>query len=144
MRKVLSTLLIAGALVFAVTSLASGAQGARCGTLYTHKCTKPVITVRKLSSKCRAPSSTFTLPTIKVYAIAGIRRIKITLGSTVLKSKRFKGLGPQSYTIRHLKISTVDLKAGGHTIKVFVKDVKGKTATRRLHFSVCSPPPFTG
>lgn len=144
MRKVLSTLLIAGAMILAAASLASGASGKRCGTTYTKPCTKPVITTHAIPPSCKAPGKSFTLPTIKFSSNAGIRKIKITLGSKVLKSKTFSGRGPTHYTVKGLKVSTKGLK-GSHTIKVFIKDVNGRTASRTLRFHVCTVKPvFTG
>ncbi len=144
MRKVLSTLLIASALVIAMTSLASGAAGKRCGTLYKPPCTKPTITVRSLPTACRAPGSTLTLPNIKFSSNAGIRKVTVKLGSKVLKSKSFTGRGPTHYTIKGLKVPLTGLSKGAHSIKIFVKDIGGRTATRTLRFTVCPPPPFTG
>lgn len=143
MRKVLFTLLIAGALAVGVSSLAIGAQGARCGTLYTPTCTKPHITARPPVG-CRKPAKTFTLATIRFSSNAGIRRVTVKLGSKVLKSKKFSGRGPTHYTIKGLKVSTKGLSTGGHTITVTVRDVKGKTVSRTIRFTVCPPPKFTG
>jgi hypothetical protein len=144
MRKVLSTLLIACAVVVAAASLASAAPPKRCGMLYKPRCTKPTITVRSLAAACKKPSSTFTLPTIHFYSIAGIRQIRITLGTMVLKSKKFKGRGPTNYTVKGLKVKTKGLSTGGHTIKIFVKDIGGRTRTRDSRFMTCPPPVFTG
>lgn len=144
MRKVLSTLVIACAMVVATTSLATGATTKHCGTLYTPRCKKPVITTRHLPATCKKPSSTFTLPNIHVYAIAGIRKITVSIGSTVLYKKTFKGTGTQNYTIRHLKVHTRGMSTGGHTIKIVAKDVNGRTTTHDLRFTVCPPPKFTG
>lgn len=144
MRKVLSTLFIAGAFVLALTSLASGASGARCGTLYKPPCTKPTITVHSLPPACTKPGSTITLPNIKFSSNAGIRKVMVKLGSKVLKSKTFTGRGPTHYTIKGLKVSTKGLK-GAHTITISVKDINGRTASRTLRFRVCAVKPvFTG
>jgi hypothetical protein len=142
MRKVLVTLFLAAVFFAGLSTLASGAT-VRCkGPLYCT--TKPVITVHSLPTACRAPGSTFTLPTIKFSSNAGIRRVTVKLGSKVLKSKTFTGLGPLSYKIKGLKVKTAGLKKGAHTITIFVKDRFGKTRTRTLRFTVCSPPQFTG
>lgn len=144
MRKVLSTLLIAGAMLLALTSLASGASGKRCGTLYKPPCTKPTITVHSLPPACKAPGSTITLPNIKFSSNAGIRKVTVKLGSKILKTKTFSGQGPTHYTITGLKVSTKGLK-GSHTITISVKDINGKTASRTLRFKVCAiKPVFTG
>ncbi len=145
MRKVLLTLVIACVAVLAVAGLASGATKKHCGTLYTPKCRKPTITVRHIPPQCKKPSSTFTLPTVKIHSIAGIRKIQITVGSTVVYTKSFKGIGPQNWTIKGLKVSAKGLAKGGHSVKIFVKDINGKTASDTLHFTVCAPKPvFTG
>lgn len=143
MRKVLSTLLIAGALVIGLSSLANGAQGPRCGTLYTPTCTRPHITARGPAG-CRAPKKTFQLSPIRFSSNAGIRRITVKLGSKILKSKHFSGRGPTQYTVRHLKVHTTGLASGGHTITISVTDVKGKTTRDTIRFTVCPPPKFTG
>lgn len=145
MRKVLSTLLIAGALGMALASVASGAPGVRC----THKsyCSRPTIATRSLPAACRAPGSTIKLPNIRVGGGTeppGIRKITVTLGSKVLFSKSFKKPGPLTYTIKGLKVHTKGLSSGAHKIKIFARDNFGRTATRTLRFSVCKPPPFTG
>lgn len=143
MRKVLFTLVIAGALALGVSSLAIGAQGARCGTLYTPACTAPTIAVTPPSG-CKKPSSTFTFPAIHVSSNAGIKKVTVKLGSTTLKSKTFSGRGPTHYTIKGLKISTKGLSTGGHTLTITVKDVRGKTVKHTVRFTVCPPPKFTG
>jgi hypothetical protein len=144
MRKVLSTLLIAGALVAALTSLASGATGKRCGTLYKPPCTKPTITVHSLPPACTKPGATITLPTIKFSSNAGIHKVTVKLGSKVLKSKTFSGRGPTHYSIKGLKVSTKGLK-GSHTITISVRDINGRTASRTLRFNICAVKPvFTG
>lgn len=144
MRKVLSTLLIAGALVVAATSLASGATTKRCGTLYTPRCTKATITTRTLSASCKKPMSTLTLPSIKVHSIAGIRKITVSIGSTVLYTKKFKAPGPQNYTVKHLKVSAGG--KGAHTVKIAVKDNVGNKSTHDVRFTTCASvsPVFTG
>jgi hypothetical protein len=144
MRKVLSTILIACAMAVAATSLATGATTKHCGTLYTAKCTKPIITTRTLPPSCRKPGSTFTLPNIHVYAIAGIRKITVGIGSTLLYKKTFKGNGTQNYTVKGVKVHTKTLSTGGHTVTIVAKDVNGRTGTRHLRFTVCPPPKFTG
>lgn len=132
------------AVALAATSLASGATTKHCGTLYTPKCKKPVITTRHLPGRCDAPTKTFTLPAIHDYAIAGLRKVEVTLGSKVLFEKTFKGTGTQSYTIRHLKVHTASLASGGHTLKIKATDVNGRTTTRTERFTVCPRPRFTG
>jgi hypothetical protein len=144
MRKVLSTLLIACALVFAAASLASGATAKRCGTLYKPPCTKPTIKVRPIPPACKPPRSTFTLPIIKFHSIAGIRKITVSIGSTFLYEKTFKGSGPTNYTVKGIKVHTKPLKTGAQKIKIFVKDIGGRTRTKFLRFTVCPPPRFTG
>jgi hypothetical protein len=140
MRKILLSLLLAGALVLGVVSSASALRCTHrtyCPTVH------PVITVRTLPTACHAPGSTFTLPKIKVTDKSGIKQITIKLGSKVLLSKKFKGRGPLSETITGLKIHTKGLSKG-HSITIFAKDFFGVTRTRTLRFTVCPPPPFTG
>lgn len=143
MRKVLLMLAGVCAMALAATSLASGATTAKCGTLYTPKCTKPTIHERPLPPRCDR-TRTLTLPPIHAHAIAGIKKLEVTLGSKVLYEKTFKGNNTQNYTIKHLKFSTKGVSPGVHTIKEKVTDVNGRTATHTEGFRVCQPPKFTG
>lgn len=142
MRKFLSTLLITGVVLAGLAAVASGAGSARCGTLYTSACTIPKIHIRKIH-KCKKASSTFTVPKIRITSNSGIRKVRVKLGSKVLKSKRFRGHGPSTYTITGLKVNTTGLTTGD-TITISVRDIRGKTRTSTVRFRICTEPPFTG
>jgi hypothetical protein len=145
-RKVLLITVLAGALVAAVASIASGATGARCGTRYTKPCTPPHFTI-VLSPNCHKGGSAVTLPATTFVSTAGIRRIDVTFNFVPLKTFRFSGLGPTQFTLRGFKISTNGLKAGIYPVTITITDVRGRTMTRTVRFSICRPaskPIFTG
>jgi ribosomal protein L28 len=112
----------------------------RCGNKYTPACLKPSIKTTT-STKCVEPGSNFTLPSVRFTSNAGIRRIQIREGSKVLKTIKFKGRGPTQYRLKGLEVSTLRLDSGGHPLTVKITDVKGRTSTKKLSFSVCSTTP---
>lgn len=112
----------------------------RCGNKYTPACIKPTIKT-KASTKCVSPGNNFTLPSVRFTSNAGIRTIQIREGSKVLKTIKFSGRGPTQYTLKGLEVSTLRLDAGGHPLTVKITDVKGRSSTKSLSFSVCSTTP---
>jgi hypothetical protein len=145
MRKLLFTLSLAAAIAVVMAGLASGAATSRCGTRYTPRCSGPALSVVPPSLKCKAPGAKVTVAPIKVSSIAGIRRITIKVDGKTVKTYTFHGTGPQHKTISSFSVSTKGLKAGVHTVTVTTTDVKGKSATQTVRFTVCVVKPvFTG
>ena len=144
-RKFLLIGIAVAACAAAMSSLAVGATGARCGTRYTKPCTGPIVTVRTPPVVCQKPGSSFALPSATLSSLPGLRKVVVTEGSKVIKTVTFKGRGPQQYSLKGLTLSTSGLHAGVHSVTITVTDVRGKKASRTLHFSVCAiVPPFTG
>lgn len=115
----------------------------RCGHKYTPACTAPKISHKPLTTKCVRNGSGYTLPTLTFTSNAGIRKIQIREGARTLKSITFKGKGRTQYRLRGVAISTLRLSAGGHPLIVKVTDVRGRSATKRLNFSVCESTTIT-
>jgi ribosomal protein L28 len=140
---------VAGAFVAGASGLATAAQTharaqvstTRCGNKYTPACIKPTIKTNPAGTKCVNPGSNFTLPSVRFTSNAGIRTIQIRQGSKVLKTIKFKGQGPTQYTLKGLAVSTLRLDAGGHPLTVKITDIKGRSTTKSLSFSVCSTTP---
>jgi hypothetical protein len=144
-RKLLPIGIVAVVGAIAMSSLAFGATGARCGTRYTKPCTIPVVNIRTPPVVCHKKSTTFALPAATLTSLPGIRKIVVTEDGKVIKSVSFKGKGPQQFALRALRISTGGLKPGVHSVTITVTDVRGKKASRTVRFSVCAPVPvFTG
>ena len=149
MRKAISILVVAGAFVAGASGLAVAAQThahahvstTRCGNKYTPACVKPAIKPNPASTKCVSPGSNYTLPSVRFTSNAGIREIQIRQGAKVLKTIKFKGQGPTQYTLKGVEVSTLRLAAGGYPLTVKITDVKGKSATKSLSFTVCSTTP---
>jgi ribosomal protein L28 len=113
----------------------------RCGNKYTPACVKPTIKPNTASTKCVTAGSNYVLPSVRFTSNAGIRKIQIREGSKTLKTITFKGQGPTQYTLKGLAFSTLRLAAGGHPLTVKITDVKGRTATKTLSFSICQSAP---
>ena len=117
----------------------------RCGNKYTPACTKPKIKNRPLSAKCVSAGARYTLPNVTFTSNAGIRRIQVREGAKTLRTISFTGKGPTQFALKGLAVSTLGLKSGGQQLTVKVTDVRGKSASKTLRFSVCvSTPVFTG
>jgi hypothetical protein len=145
MRKLLFTLSLAAVVAALMAGLASGAATHRCGTRYTPRCSGPAVVVTPPSLQCKAPGKSVALAPIKASSIAGIRKITIKVDGKTVKTYTFHGSGPQHKTVSGVSISTKGYKAGVHTVTVTTTDVKGKTATRTVRFTVCTvKPAFTG
>ncbi|MGH2842914.1 MAG: hypothetical protein ACRDKL_04935 [Solirubrobacteraceae bacterium] len=83
----------------------------------------------------------FKLPTITLVSNAGIKNIKLELiPPKLLKLVKFKGEGRTQYKLKGVLIRTAGLQTGAHHVKVTVTDVRGKTASKTLRFSVCAKP----
>jgi hypothetical protein len=136
MRKVLYMLAVAAALAVGGAAIATAAQGARCGTLYTPVCTPPGITI-KIPPKCKNAG---TPVTVKVVAksSAGIRSIKVVYHGKTIGNFTGTGLGPTSKTLR-VRITTSGLKAGVYVLRITTTDVTGKKVSKTVHFTICKP-----
>lgn len=105
----------------------------------------PRITSSPLNAKCVSAGSSYTLPKLTFTSSSGIRRIQVQEGGRTIKSISFSGSGRVNYPLAGLRISSVGLSAGGHPLTVKVTDVRGKSSTKTLRFSVCvTTPVFTG
>jgi hypothetical protein len=113
----------------------------RCGNKYTPACIKPTIKTSPASTKCVTTGTSYTLPSVRFTSNAGIREIQIREGSKTLKTIKFKGQGPTQYTLKGVAVSTLRLAAGGHPLTVRITDIKGRTATKSLSFSICESTP---
>ncbi len=147
MRKIIVTFAMAAALSVGLASgalAAPRASHARCGTTYTPSCTKPRVSYKRPSPRCVKLGPLYKLPNIKFVSNAGLREIQVLMGKS-LKTIKFKKLGPTQYVLKGFKVHTTGLITGAHQITIRVKDVRGKTVTKQLRFSICaSKPVFTG
>jgi hypothetical protein len=149
LRKTISTLVVACALVVGVAGVAQAAQPqvkpTRCGTKYRPACTAPKITNKPLSPTCVAAGAGYKLPTITFVSNTGIDRIQVSVAPKTIKLITFKGQGVTQYSLKGLTVPTTGLAAGGHELTVTVTDLLNKTASKTLRFSVCQAKPvFTG
>lgn len=152
MRKAISTVVVACAFVAGAAGVASasavrahGSTKKRCGTKYTPACTTPKITNKPVSPKCVDVGSTYVVPTITLTSNSGIRKVQVQEGSHSLKSVTFKGQGVTQYSIKSLGLSTTGLASGAHSLSVKVTDIRGRSASKTFHFSICvATPVFTG
>lgn len=145
MRKAIVAVVVAGALSAVIPALASGASSPRCGGTYTPTCRPPHLTFKTPGAACVKMGPTYKLPTLTFTSIAGIRRIRIVLGSKVLFNKRFSGEGPTQYTLKGRSVPTHGLAHGGHVVTITVTDIVGKSVSRKLRFVICKAAPvFTG
>src|ERR1022692_923591 len=103
MRKVLYMLAVAAALAVGSAAIATAAQGARCGTLYTPVCTPPTLKA-PISTKCKNAGTPVAI-TITSSSTAGIRSIKVVYHGKTIGKFKGSGLGPTKKTL-HLHIST--------------------------------------
>jgi len=145
----MTTVVVACAVAAGATGVATAARphvsGSRCGTKYAPACTRPHIKTPPVSAKCVDTGNTYKLPNVTFTSNAGIRRIQVMAGSRVVKTISFSGRGPTQYKLHGLSVTTLGLGAGGHAITLRITDVKGRSASRTLRYSVCvSTPVFTG
>jgi hypothetical protein len=164
LRKAISTIVIACAFVAGASGVAdatgSNAKGKKCGTLYTPKCTKakpkkhkpkppppttkPNVTA-PMSPGCRTAGTADKLPTFTFVSNAGLRKIKVVFQAKTLKVVTFKGKGPKQFKMIGVRVPTKGLAAGAHSVTVTAVDVKGKSASRTVRFTICQAKPvFTG
>ena len=161
MRKLIVMLCLAAALMVGVASGAQAAgqkahRHARCAaSVKVHKnqylpmCTNPRINFKTPSAQCVKGLLPYKLPELTFVSNAGIRSIRLELiPPHLLKLVTFSGEGKTQYRLKGFTLNLHGLKAGVHHIKVQVKDVRGKTVTKTLRFTVCTvhtaTPVFTG
>jgi hypothetical protein len=146
MRKVLFTLVGAVAVVAMTASLASGAakpvaHAAQCGGLYQPPCVAPVVVVRSAVA-CQQTGTTIKFP-IKLHSNAGLSGVTVKVGKKTIKKVKYPK-HPENATL-NVKVNTRGYKPGLFTITVKATDTRGKSTTRRAHFTICKPAPvFTG
>jgi hypothetical protein len=162
LRKAISVIVIACAFVAGASGVAdaTGSHAKTCGTLYTPACkakpkkkhkpkpkpptTKPKVTV-PMSPGCKNAGQADTLPTFTFVSNAGLRKIKVVFQSKTLKVFNFKGKGPKQFKLIGVRVPTKGLKAGAHNVTVTAADVKGKSVSKTLRFTICQAKPvFTG
>jgi hypothetical protein len=131
------------ALTVGVASGSSGVAGrealATCGTLYTPPCRPPLrppisITISSPTTSCSHRGTILRFP-ITVYARAGLRRVTVFLGKKLIKTITYKGKPRTKHF--SVTISTRGLKPGKYALTVKVRNVKGKTTSKRAQFKVC-------
>lgn len=151
MRKAISTFVVACTVVAGASGVAAAAKphvaGKRCDTTYTPRCHAPQITNKTLSPQCVSAGPSITLPKINFVSNAGIKKIQILLQNPPrsLTVKSFKGQGPTQFSVTGLHVPTTGLLAGGHNITVKVTDVRNRSVSKTLRFSICTTKPvFTG
>jgi hypothetical protein len=161
-RKAISTVVIACAFVAGASGIAdaasSNAKGKTCGTLYTPKCkakpkkhkpkppptTKPNVTA-PTTPGCKKMGLAAELPTFTFVSNAGLRKIKVVFQAKTLKVLTFKGKGPKDFKLIGVRVPTKGLAAGAHQATVTAVDVKGKSVSKTVRFTICKPAPhFTG
>jgi hypothetical protein len=131
----------AGLATSSVARVHAHAAAPLCGTLYTPPCRPPSGTVISIPS-CRNTGAILHFP-ITASANAGLKKVVVMMGTTTVGTFKFKGR-PTHKSVSQT-INTHGLKPGLYTLKVQVMDVRGKTATRFAHFTICKPTPvFTG
>jgi len=142
----------------------SFAKGKKCGTLYTPGCkpkkhkkhkpkpkpkpkpktTKPKVTV-PMTPGCKSAGPADKLPTITFVSNAGLRKIKVVFEAKTLKVVTFKGKGPGQFKLNGVRVPTKGLAAGAHSVTVTGTDVKGKSVSKTVRFTICQAKPvFTG
>lgn len=150
MRKAISTVVVACAFVAGAAGVASASQKShvstrRCNTKYTATCTPPKIVSKPVSPKCISTGTGFKLPSITFTSNAGIRKIQVREGGRTIKLITFKGQGQTQYKLNGLSLATRGLGSGGHPVTITVTDIRGRSASKTLRFSVCvATPVFTG
>jgi hypothetical protein len=142
MSKFAYTVLGTVAVVVAIAGTALGASSAaKCGHLYQPKCKKPAIGGKTVTVKCHKVGTTFTVPTLTLRAVAGLKSITITVHSTPRTLLALTHLhGATQKVIHNLRVNTRGLAKGPHVIVVKVVDLRNATATQLLPFAVCVPP----
>jgi hypothetical protein len=107
--------------------------------------TTPKIINTPPSAKCVSSGTSYKLPKVTFTSNTGLRSVQVREGSRTLKTVAFKGNGKTEYTLSGISVATLGLGSGGHDVSLKVTDVKGRSASKTLHFLVCvSTPVFTG
>ena len=97
------------------------------------------------SAKCVSTGGSYQLPKVTFTSNTGLRSVQVIEGARTLKTVAFKGSGTTQYTLNGVSVATLGLASGGHAVSLKVTDVKGRTASKTVHFTVCvSTPVFTG
>jgi hypothetical protein len=97
------------------------------------------------SAKCVSTGGSYKLPKVTFTSNTGLRSVQVIEGARTLKTVAFKGTGTTQYTLNGVSVATLGLASGGHQVSLKVTDVKGRTASKTVHFTVCvSTPVFTG
>jgi hypothetical protein len=97
------------------------------------------------SAKCVSTGGSYKLPKVSFTSNTGLRSVQVIEGARTLKTVAFKGTGTTQYTLNGVSVATLGLASGGHQVSLKVTDVKGRTASKTVHFTVCvSTPVFTG
>jgi hypothetical protein len=148
MRKQIVGLAGAALLLALTVGVASGSPGVAghtalpsCGTLYTPPCPPPSLRLRRFSITISSPTTSCAHAgkllrfAITVHARAGLRRVTVFLGKKRIKTIKYKGKPKTKHF--SVTITTRGLRRGVYTLTVKVRDVRGKTASKRAHFSVC-------
>lgn len=116
-------------------------------TLRLSVCGIPRVSFRLPSAQCRAGSAPFKLPSLRLFAQAGIRTVRIELvPSHVLATLHLNG--KKKLTLRGTPTNIRGLKPGAHEVIIRLTDMRGQTVTRKVRFTICTPhtstPVFTG
>jgi hypothetical protein len=138
------TILGAAIVIAATASIASGASAVKCGHLYQPTCKNPAVSGLVVSVGCHHPGSVFHLPAVTVRAVAGLKKVTITVhskGRTVLTLNNLHGV--RTKRISGVTFSTKGLRSGAHAITLTVVDVRGKVTRKILPFAICKPKPIT-
>ena len=151
LRKAISTFVVACAFVAGASGVAEAAKPhlkpTRCGTKYTPACRPPLISNKTLSPQCVSAGPSVKLPTITFVSNAGIKKVQVLLGNPprTIKVVTFSGQGKTQFSLAGLNVSTTGLLAGGHSVSIKVTDIRSKTVSKTLHFTICTAKPvFTG
>jgi len=107
--------------------------------------TKPKLTNTPLTPGCKSAGPAYKLPTFTFVSNAGLRKIKVVFRAKTLKVLTFKGKGPKQFKLNGVRVPTKGLAAGAHSVTVTGTDVKGKSVSRTVRFTICQAKPvFTG
>lgn len=149
LRKVILAVTVVLAMVVGASAVATAGQShvtaKRCGGRYGPSCTKPNILNKPLSMSCVHLGAGYELPVITFTSNSGIRDIKVEAGGTTVKTVTFSGQGPTQYVLKHFRLSTLGFNSGPQAVTLSVTDVKGRTVSKVLRYSICvAKPVFTG
>jgi hypothetical protein len=156
MRKFLISLIAVSALFAMTAGLASSATNARSAAatppkcspsstsplaIYLPPCKAPTVGAASLVS-CQQTGKTLHFP-ISAHANAGLRSALVRFRGKTIKKKTFPSHPINAHFTATL--STRGFKPGLFTLTATATDVRGKKASRSVHFTICKPKPvFTG